>query len=258
MLRMLPLQQNRRLRLADRHRFFLKLSLFSLCVHGIMLLFCFSAWYTQDRLSINGYVPDDAAIVLLPLIKQVNQLGNQKAENNVALSKEAPVVSNKCTVHKQLPKTPTKKLPNIKQAAVKNVPQAAAQKQTKQVQTQRQDKIETPNKHVQKIIEKPSTKTQVDLINSNTHVVYVGQVELENLSLIAQLQSSIKKQWRKPAGLSEHTTYKIIIYVTHQGNVEIQQEYKSGALALDIAARSFVTRYAFPKNVWGRQIELEL
>ena len=236
----------------------------------------------QTYLKKQGYnvVPGgkDSAVKAVAKIDQkktaLSDKKNKSVEKNKAVAAESKTVEHK-TVLKKIPKKTTAQKAAAKKVAVqksaskkavnavaepvkKIIEQAVrpqvAQEESKQVEVQ-VEPAEIAVEMSQATTSLQSAPLNIDLDN----VTFVGYRELEKLQLQSKIQQAIETFWSPPVGMAKNTVCELQVVIDASGKVAHAKVLKSSKImAFDLAARAAIHRTKFPKDVWDKQISIEL
>jgi len=173
-------------------------------------------------------------------------------------------VAKKASIKKITPpkkkNTPAKKNPVKKKSVTKktkpSVKKLIKASQKKKI-AKKQEKI--PDKKIKEVVKPAELSPEVisTQVYTDQQPVYLGQKEIEQLTVEYQIECEIKKHWRPPAGLSKDLTCTIRILVDWNGKSrQIKIEKPSGALMYDISVRTAVAKLQLPKGFQGKEISI--
>lgn len=248
-------------KLPRKHIFLLKLLFFSIIVHIILLSVVLCIRNTTSSCISLATLPDGASIVLVPLMKTVPQALQQKPSSS---SSPQPAVIKSTMPLKQpqkkaVPKkvvTPPKK--NTRSAAKKNEPKKKTVPLKNTVQASPKKVPPVQKKPVEKkIIEMPVTSLA---LTTTLHVVdtkiEIGREDNELIHVCNYIKQDIARQWKRPTNIPTTAECHIKVHIDDQGKREVIITQSSYALALDIMVKNFIMHYAFPKELWNKELEL--
>ena len=277
-------------RLGRRATFWSKLVAFSSVLHVGLLFFMFFVYSWQDsifEIQINrSILKSGAPIIFLPpslkspvvrkkttarqtvvkkrVTKKIpKRVSQKKPPTTIAKKKPAPKkpvpkksVTKKAVAKKTPVKKPLAKKQPIKKQPVKKkpVPKKISEKkiEKKRVPAKPLKKEATPVP-VAKPVQVPVTETAPE----GPQPIYIGQKELEKLSVQYEIEREVAKHWRPPAGLSKDLTCTIRVLVDWNGKArQVMIKQTSGVLAYDIPARGAIARLQLPKSLRGKEIDI--
>jgi hypothetical protein len=257
---MLPLRL-KQFRLPKRLSFLGKLIAFSFVLHLIILISCVIVIGKKDKLIIPIHL-QDAAVVVMPFVKSVGEVmaplqtknGSSTEKSQTTFVEKAAASPKSIPLKKAVPKkavlkkTPVKKSEPKKIAPKKVEPKKTEPKRVESKKAKVPQATSPKNPAIKKVVQQSGAD----------ETIAIGRDDATLLSLILELKNEIEQSWERPTGLPSDVCYTVNLYIDSKGNVSVKDEKSSGALALDITARSFFVSYNFPKRVWGREIELTL
>jgi len=264
-------------RLGKRARFWLKLLAFSSVLHVALLFFMFFIYSGQNsifEININrSILKSGAPIVFLPSLKvspskrAAKTISKKPVAVKKTVVKKSPVkkttiAKKKPVAKKTAPKKHVKKPAVKKQPAKKTVSQKKKPLPTKKTVKKNLPKKSLPKKSASPVKKPEKTLTQkkpepVKKLQETPQPIYIGQKELEVLSVQYEIEREVAKHWRPPAGLSKDLTCTIHVLVDWNGKSKQAKVKKtSGVLIYDISARMAVAKLNLPKSVRGKEINI--
>ena len=86
--------------------------------------------------------------------------------------------------------------------------------------------------------------------------IEIGREDNELINLCNYIKQDIAKHWKRPTNIPISAECHVMVYIDHQGHCAVDITQSSHALALDISAKNFIMHYAFPKELWNKELEL--
>ena len=168
----------------------------------------------------------------------------------VPKKKPAPKpVEKKEAVKKDPPQKEVKK--------AKPVDARSSKKESKKEAKQVEAKVE-PAVEKAVAVEAQSLDSQVDGIDLSD-VTFVGYRDLDKLQLQSKIQQAVEMYWSAPVGMPKKTKCELQVTIEKTGRVaKAKVVTSSKVMAFDLAARSAIHKTKFPRDVWGKQIMVEL
>lgn len=241
--------------------------LFSLLIHVVLigpLLFIEFIPYKTYYLQANrSHIDDQAKVVLMPLVKRVNQQPVKAAISTVKKSQPVKKAKPKTTIKKE-PVKRTK--PQQKaQPKPKPKPQPKPQSKPKQAPKKVQQKPiakKAVHKAPQKMVKKNTSNQTASAAaaskqpaqQSDENIRYVGREELEEIQMQEIITEKLVERWKPPVGLSKDLFCEVKMIVDAQGVVKQVCVHKaSGVLIYDVSARLAAQGIELPQWARGKE-----
>jgi TonB family protein len=140
-----------------------------------------------------------------------------------------------------------------------------ARVKTDEAETKKTETVKTPEKNIEPVVAQSiavpaatalqQAPSAVDLAD----VTFVGYRELEKLQLQSKIQQAVETYWSPPVGMAKNTVCELQVTINSAGAVaHVKIAKSSKIMAFDLAARAAIYRTKFPKDVWDKQIMIEL
>ena len=196
-----------------------------------------------------------------PAPKKVKKVVAKKTTLKPIKSKPK-VKPKKVITKKEIPKSAPKKIiePKKKVVQKKVIQKSVAKKPVRKIEQKKvSQKVVKEIKSVpQKEITAQAQTPNNESIDVND-VTFVGYRDLDKLQLQSKIQQAVETFWSPPVGMPKKTKCELQVTIKNNGQVaKAKVVASSRVMAFDLAARSAIHKTKFHRDVWGKQIMVEL
>lgn len=254
----------------------------STILHAILLVALFVVYQGSANFNVTvsgSMINPDAEIVFMPLHRSIKQVSKGVAAPN----KQTPSKSN--TVSAKEPQLLGTTIVKIRTQPTKNAAakdkkktqlkkEAAAKKDAKTPAKELPKDDKSPVKAEEKKSEEPAPQKTIEAKNtsnttanaaapiatdatSDSHIVYVGQEEMESLQAQEYIQSELAQHWAPPAGMRADLHAIITLTIDFEGNIkQVELTQPSGNLLFDAAAKKAAALITPARWAYGKKFAI--